>query len=130
MFRPLAEPGRTERDGLIVDLRVPCDGVIRRYLPLATGTVGDGLSWNRAMEVRPTPSRDELKSRRSISRLSAAARTRWFGMGLLQRQRLTRDGRVVRLAATDQGHALACQRSPRDSGAFRRSRGSNQGGIS
>ncbi len=103
-----------------MDLRVLCTGVIRGYVSLATGTVGEaGLTlpqWgvlercargqaNTVSELTEIVPVDQA----SISRAADSL----VRLGLLQRQRLSSDRRVVRLAATDQGQALVGRLAPK-----------------
>ena len=115
----MPEPHRRESDESNVDLRLLCTGVIRGYVSLATGTVADaGLTlpqWG-VLERCARGQANTITELTEIvpvdqSSLSRAA-DRLFKLGLLKRQRLSRDRRVVRLEATDKGQALVRQLSP------------------
>ncbi len=115
----MAEPSRKAGGEPDVDLRVLCTGVIRGYVSLATGTVDEaGLTlpqWgvlercargqaNTITELTEIVPVDQASLSRAADKL--------FKLGLLKRHRLARDRRVVRLEATDKGHALVRQLSP------------------
>lgn len=115
----MAESSRKEGGGPNMDLRVLCTGVIRGYVSLATGTVGEtGLTlpqWgvlercargqaNTVTELTEIVPVDQA----SISRAADSL----VRLGLLQRQRLSSDRRVVRLEATDKGQELVRQLTP------------------
>ena len=115
----MSEPKRGERGEPTVDLRVLCTSVIRGYVALATGPVDEaGLTlpqWgvlercakgqaNTITELTEIVPVDQASISRAADKL--------VRLGLLKRQRLVRDRRVVRLEATDKGQALVRQLSP------------------
>lgn len=102
-----------------VDLRILSTGVIRGYVALATGTVDEaGLTltqWGvleRCVkgQAKTVTALTEIVpvDQASISR----AAHQLVRLDLLQRQRSSRDRRVVRLEATDKGQALVRKLSP------------------
>ncbi|MDE2868045.1 MAG: MarR family transcriptional regulator [Chloroflexota bacterium] len=115
----MSEPQRGERDEPDVDLRVLCTSVIRGYVALATRPVDEaGLTlpqWgvlercargqaNTITELTEIVPVDQASLSRAADKL--------VRLGLLKRQRQSRDRRVVRLVATPKGQALVRHLSP------------------
>ena len=115
----MAKPSREESDEPNVDLRVLCTGVIRGYVALATGTVDEAGLTLPQWGVLERCARDQANTVTELTEIVpvdqasiSRAADRLVRLGLLRRQRLSRDRRVVHLKATDEGQALVRQLSP------------------
>ena len=112
----MSEPKRGEPT---VDLRILCTGVIRGYVALATGTVGEvGLSLTQ-WGVLERCAKGQANTVTALTEIVPAdqasisrAAHQLVRLDLLKRQRLARDRRVVRLEATDKGQALVRHFAP------------------
>ena len=103
----------------VVDLRILCTGVIRGCVSLASNTVkaaGVTLTQWGVLERRANGQSNTISALTELVPVDQASISRTahqlVRLGLLRRQRQSRDRRVVRLEATDKGQALVRQFTP------------------
>lgn len=121
----MSEPKRAERDDPNVDLRVLCTSVIRGYVALATGSVAEAGLTLPQWGVLERCARDQANTITELTEIVpvdqasiSRAADKLVRLGLLKRQRQSRDRRVVRLVATPKGQALVRQLSPEISAVY------------